>query len=134
MSQVSPEKTNDDGKRCPDCDLIKSLDEFPRNSKRSDGRGMYCRLCTAIRQRASRERKAAAEGRGLRPRRDVPDGHRWRPDCEAIRPLTGFPRNKSGTGGYGGYCKPCHNAKGKATYQRLYGGTREYPLRRRYGI
>src|SRR4051812_40352191 len=134
MSQVSPEKTIGDGKRCPDCDLTKSLDKFPRNSKRGDGRGMYCRLCIAIRQRASRERKAAAEGRVLRQRRDVPDGHRWCPDCETVKPLNEFPRNKSGTRGYGGYCKPCHNAKGKATYQRLYDGAREYHLRRRYGI
>jgi Recombination endonuclease VII len=32
------------------------------------------------------------------------------------------------------YCKPCHTAKGKETYTRLYGSTREYHLRRRYGI
>jgi hypothetical protein len=48
--------------------------------------------------------------------------------------LDEFPRNRSGNGGYGGYCKPCHNAKGKETYTRLYGSTREYHLRRRYGI
>jgi hypothetical protein len=32
------------------------------------------------------------------------------------------------------YCRPCHNAKGRESKQRLYGGTREYHLRRRYGI
>jgi hypothetical protein len=81
-----------------------------------------------------RERKAAAEGRAIRARRQVPAGHRWCPDCQSIKPLEEFPRNRSGSGGYGGYCKPCHNAKGKATYVRLYGSTREYHLRRRYGI
>src|SRR5262249_9765158 len=45
-----------------------------------------------------------------------------------------FPRNRSGRNGRGAYCKPCHNAKGKETYTRLYGSTREYHLRRRYGI
>jgi hypothetical protein len=45
-----------------------------------------------------------------------------------------FPRNRANADGLGGYCKPCHNAKGKETYTRLYGGTREYHLRRRYGI
>ena len=128
MSQVSPEKT------CPDCKVVKPLTGFPRNARRPDGRGMYCSSCMSIRNRASRARKAAAEGRTLRVRREVPDGQRWCPDCKTIKPLTDFPRNKSGTRGYGGYCKPCHNAKGKATYQRLYGSTREYHLRRRYGI
>jgi hypothetical protein len=32
------------------------------------------------------------------------------------------------------YCKPCHTARGKESKTRLYGGTREYHLRRRYGI
>jgi hypothetical protein len=32
------------------------------------------------------------------------------------------------------YCKPCHNARGKETKQRLYGGSRHYHLKRRYGI
>jgi hypothetical protein len=36
------------------------------------------------------------------------------------------------TGRQGG--KPCHNARGRQTRERLYGGGREYHLRRRYGI
>ncbi len=51
-----------------------------------------------------------------------------------MKSLQDFPRNRSASGGRGGYCKPCHNAKGKATYTRLYGGTRHYHLQRRYGI
>jgi hypothetical protein len=49
-------------------------------------------------------------------------------------PLEAFGRNRSSRDGYTSYCKPCHNAKGKQTYIRLYGSTREYHLRRRYGI
>ena len=45
-----------------------------------------------------------------------------------------FPRNKAAKNGRGTYCKPCHNAKGKAAYTRLYGSTRDYHLKRRYGI
>ena len=44
------------------------------------------------------------------------------------------PQNRSSADGLATYCKPCHNAKGKAAYTRLYGSTREYHLRRRYGI
>ena len=50
------------------------------------------------------------------------------------KPLEEFPRNKSGRNGLGAYCEPCHNAKGKETYTRLYGSTRDYHLRRRYGL
>src|SRR3954454_11836806 len=128
MSQVTPQNI------CKDCGELKSLEDFPRNAALRDGRAIYCRPCTAVRQRASRERMAAAESRTLRINRDVPDGHRWCPDCQTIKPLDEFPRNRSGRQGRGGYCKPCHNAKGKATYIRLYGSTREYHLRRRYGI
>ena len=32
-------------KRCPDCDEIKTLDQFPRHRSRRDGRGEYCKPC-----------------------------------------------------------------------------------------
>jgi hypothetical protein len=48
--------------------------------------------------------------------------------------LDEFPRNKNSKDGRHSYCKPCHNARAKETYERLYGGTRHYHLRRRYGI
>ena len=121
-------------KRCSDCGLTKPLTDFIVSRRRSDGHGIYCRQCFAIRDRKSRERRAAKEGRVVRDRVQAPDGFKYCPDCQNVKPLTDFPRNKSSRSGYGGYCKPCHNAKGKATYTRLYGSTREYHLRRRYGI
>jgi hypothetical protein len=48
--------------------------------------------------------------------------------------LADFPRSRNDTGGRGRYCKPCHNARGTETKKRLYGGSREYHLRRRYGV
>jgi recombination endonuclease VII len=56
------------------------------------------------------------------------------PDCGSTKPLDEFPRNKNSRDGRHTYCKLCHNARGKETYERLYGGTRHYHLRRRYGI
>ena len=135
VNEVSNSSKNPPGtKSCRDCGETKSLSEFPRNAGLPDGHGIYCKLCFAIRYRAYREKKAAGEGRTLQPRREVAEGFRYCPDCQTIKPLEDFPRNRSGREGRGGYCKPCHNAKGKATYQRLYGGTREYHLRRRYGL
>ncbi|WP_189050355.1 endonuclease VII domain-containing protein [Micromonospora sonchi] len=65
---------------------------------------------------------------------DDRDGVRRCRDCGETKALEGFPRNRSGRGGYGRYCKPCHNVKGKESKLRLHGGFREYHLRRRYGI
>jgi hypothetical protein len=56
------------------------------------------------------------------------------PDCGATKPLDEFPRNKNYRDGRHPYCKPCHNARGKESKQRLYGGSRHYHLKRRYGI
>ena len=128
MDQLTPVK------KCPDCEQVKPLTEFPPDKRRRDRRSTYCRACFAVRYRAHRERKAAAEERTIRKRRVVPEGQRWCPDCQTFKPIEDFPRNKSGKQGRGSYCKPCHNAKTKETYTRLYGGSREYHLRRRYGL
>jgi len=55
-------------------------------------------------------------------------------DCGLEKPLNDFPRNKRIKDGRHSYCKPCHNARGKETKDRLFGGSRHYHLRRRYGI
>ena len=56
------------------------------------------------------------------------------PDCGLWKPPDDFPRNKRTTSGRAVYCKPCHNARGRESKERLYGGTRHYHLKRRYGI
>ena len=56
------------------------------------------------------------------------------PDCRELKALDSFPRNKNSKDGRHAYCKPCHNARGHETRQRLYGGGRHYHLKRRYGI
>ena len=43
-------------------------------------------------------------------------------------------RTRASASGFHTYCLPCHNARGNETKQRLYGGSREYHLRRRYGV
>ncbi|MFA5884439.1 MAG: endonuclease VII domain-containing protein [Acidimicrobiia bacterium] len=56
------------------------------------------------------------------------------PDCGEVKPLEDFPRNKNCKDGRHPYCKPCHNARGHESRQRLHGGSRHYHLKRRYGI
>jgi hypothetical protein len=59
---------------------------------------------------------------------------KWCPDCDEIKQLDEFTRSVASRTGYFSYCKPCHNKRGRESKQRLYGGTREYHLRHRYGI
>jgi hypothetical protein len=59
---------------------------------------------------------------------------KWCPDCDTVKSLSEFAKTTAKAGGYHSYCLLCHNARGKETKQRLYGGSREYHLRRRYGI
>ena len=56
------------------------------------------------------------------------------PTCGQVKPPEEFPRNRRTRDGLGAYCKPCHNARGRETRQRLYGGSRHYHLIKRYGI
>jgi hypothetical protein len=63
----------------------------------------------------------------------VADGSKWCPDCGQVKPLSEFVRNASQPSGLASYCKPCHNARGKAAKDKV-GGSRTYHLKRRYGI
>ncbi|MEV7628166.1 endonuclease VII domain-containing protein [Actinoplanes sp. NPDC089786] len=127
-------KTGDGVRMCRDCGGIKPLTDFHASPKRKGGRGSYCKDCFNERSKRSYAKRVQEKfGRQVREGRTVPDGHRYCPDCEAAKPLTDFPQSKAGRGGYGGYCKPCHNFRGKASVERR-GGSREYHLRRRYGI
>jgi hypothetical protein len=59
---------------------------------------------------------------------------KWCPGCQQELARDRFGKNRSSADTLTTYCKPCHNAKSKDTYTRPYGSTREYHLRRRYGI
>jgi len=121
-------------KKCRDCGELKPLTEFPPSKRNRDGRVSYCRPCMRKRHQASYRRRMAEQGRTVRELRDVPNGYRWCPDCETVKELSEFPTNPSGRQGYGRYCKPCHNIRGRENRTKNWGSTREYHLQHRYGI
>jgi hypothetical protein len=55
-------------------------------------------------------------------------------DCKIEKPLDAFSPRKKSPDGRASHCKDCHNARSREVRDRLYGGGREYHLRRRYGI
>jgi hypothetical protein len=112
----------------------KPLTEFTLNKRSADGRGTYCRVCFNIRSREHRERLAAREGREVTRKREVPAGMKYCPRCQQELPIDAFGSNRSSRDGRAAYCRPCHNAVGLENKRRLYGSTRDYHLRRRYGL
>ncbi len=122
------------GKVCRDCTEFLGLDALSRARSRADGRGTYCSSCYAVRNRAHRVKKAAVQGRTVTARRAVPEGTAYCPRCQTVKPLVDFGRNAGSAKGRTTYCKPCHNAVGWAEKVRLYGGSRSYHLKRRYGV
>ena len=121
-------------KECRDCGVIQPLDAFPPAAGRSDGRASYCRPCASQRTQASYARRQAELGKTVKKREQFPPGKKRCPDCGRIKSLDDFPKNRGARDGRGGYCKPCHNHRSNETRDRLYGSSRSYHLKARYGI
>jgi hypothetical protein len=121
-------------KTCPDCGQAKDLEDFPPARKRSDGRSTYCKECMKLRSTASYRKRMAEQGKTVRDRRIAPSGKRWCPDCESFKPTDDFPLNRASKTGFATYCKPCHNLRTRKNVTKNHGSTREFHLRRRYGI
>lgn len=120
-------------KFCPDCGEYRPVEDFTRDGRRRDGLAFYCREHARRRLRASKERRRGAPKHRFALDRVVPDGHKWCPDCDTVMPLGEFPRTRASRTGTATYCKPCHNARGRASKDKV-GGSRTYHLKRRYGI
>ncbi|MFL6240498.1 MAG: endonuclease VII domain-containing protein [Actinomycetes bacterium] len=76
----------------------------------------------------------SAEATEAAPASGGPTGVKYCHGSDQTKPLAAFGSNRSAGDGKAFYCKDCHNARGKESKQRLYGGTRHYHLMRRYGI
>lgn len=121
-------------KRCPDCQQQLPLDAFTSDKRRKDGLSFYCRNCARIRLRISHDKRRGGPPRHRYPRDiDVPAGCKWCPDCDQVLPNEEFSRNRNTKTGLNTYCKPCHNARSRASLGTV-GGSRTYHLKRRYGI
>lgn len=121
-------------KTCADCERSLPLAAFSPRKQSPDGRARYCRECFRVRSKASYRKRQAERGRVVREPEVLPEGYKRCPDCGEVKQLEDFPRNRRTVSGFAIYCKPCHNARGEETRQRLYGGGRQYHLRARYGI
>ncbi len=85
-----------------------------------DGLQAYCREYAA----AYHQERQLAKGRNVRPRVDVPPGHKYCRTCGEIKPHSEWTRNRSASDGLATLCKACKAVKGRAGHlKRHYGLT-----------
>ena len=120
-------------KRCADCGELRPASEFTSDRRRPDGLSFYCRTHARRRLLASKDARQGPPKSRHRRETEVPEGHKWCPDCRQVKPIESFVRNAGQPTGRAPYCRPCHNARGKASKDKV-GGSRAYHLKRRYGI
>ena len=114
---------NEPRKRCPDCGIEKSVNDFGKNAKLPDGLQFYCRACCARRGAEVYRRKRERLGKKVRPKVDVPPGHKRCPACERVLPHSEWHRNRATRSGFADRCKDCRAAR-----------SREQHLQKHFGI
>ncbi|MEV0167302.1 endonuclease domain-containing protein [Nonomuraea fuscirosea] len=121
-------------KRCPDCEEEKDVSEFGLNKRMADGLARYCRTCFRQRSIQSYRKRKEEQGKAVREAVAVPDGHKYCPRCEEVKPVADFGGNRSTRSGLAAYCKPCHTIVTRENKIKKYGSERNYLLQYRYGI
>ncbi|MFF4469085.1 endonuclease VII domain-containing protein [Streptomyces sp. NPDC001599] len=107
------------GRRCSRCKDHKPRAAFARNKAMRDGLQAYCRECAA----AYHQERQVAKGRNVRPRVEVPEGHKLCRTCGEIKLHSEWTRNRTASDGLATLCKSCKAAQGRAGH-----------LKRQYGI
>jgi hypothetical protein len=121
-------------KWCPDCKEVKEIAAFGRNKRLSDGLARYCKRCFKVRFTQSYRKRRGEQGKTVREAVEVPAGHKYCPRCKEVKAVADFGRNRAEKSGLAAYCKPCHNTVMRDERIRKHGSTRNYHLKRRYGI
>ncbi len=121
-------------KVCRDCGTAKPLEDFSPSKKNRDGRVSYCRPCLRVRNRAYRDARAGSEPTRKHPARLSSPDVKWCPQCRQEVPRTGFGSNRSSRDGLTAYCRPCHNRRMRELRLERHGSTRDFHLKRRYGL
>ena len=121
-------------KTCRDCGENKPLEEFSPAKKAADGRTSYCRACLRVRHRRYRDARSGGVLKRVQAVRASSPDVKWCPGYKQEQPKASFGSNRAAHDGLTAYCKPCHTKKGRQSKERNHGSTRDYHLKRRYGI
>jgi hypothetical protein len=107
-------------KRCVRCGEVKPHAAFARRRSNIDGLQRHCRECAAEYHRARQE----SLGKKVRPKVEVPVGHKLCLKCGEVKPWSEWHRNATASDGWSTRCKACRAAEGRAGHlKRQYGLT-----------
>src|SRR4051812_34535885 len=108
-------------KYCRDCGGYQPIAAFSKNARSKDGLAFYCREHLAARALRSRDARRSNPRAQRRPPEGVVvgDGHKWCSDCDRVLPLLDFVRTRATKSGFGTYCKPCHNRRGRRALEKV---------------
>ncbi|MFG2673810.1 endonuclease VII domain-containing protein [Streptomyces sp. NPDC048445] len=109
--------------RCPGCQRELPLPSFASDRNRRDGLQSRCRECVAAYSAAHYRRRREAQGKPVRERRNVPQGHKECRKCGEVKPHSDWHRNSTAPDGVATCCKACKSVQG-----------REGHLKRQYGM
>lgn len=116
-------------KTCPDCKIDRPIADFGNNAQRPDGLQFYCRQCCRRRGAETYRRKRERQGKPVRDRPLVPDGHKYCPDCKTVKPRAEWHRATRSHDGLGPYCKSCSAERNRRGYLRRTFGLDDASLR-----
>ncbi|MEV0442738.1 endonuclease VII domain-containing protein [Streptomyces spectabilis] len=106
-------------KKCSTCQQVLPASAFAANRARPDGLQANCRECAA----EYYKRRQAAQGKKVREKVEVPEGHKLCRTCNEIKPHSEWHRNATASDGLSTRCKACRAVQG-----------REGHLKRQYGL
>lgn len=101
-------------KRCPKCEEVKPVHEFPKNRCERDGLGCYCKRCQNRITARNRERHRKNFSLGL----VKPVAEKKCCSCKTVKPAAMFGKVACSAGGLNPQCKECRS---KALRKRKYG-------------
>ncbi|WP_107480847.1 endonuclease VII domain-containing protein [Streptomyces sp. IMTB 2501] len=107
-------------KRCVRCGESKPHAAFTKRRSNLDGLQRHCRECAPGYHRTRQE----SLGKKVRPKVEVPDGHKHRLKCGEAKPWSEWHRNATASDGLSTRCKACRAVEGRANHlKRDYGLT-----------
>lgn len=98
-------------KSCSVCKVFKSLDEFAKDNRATDGRASNCKECQSIKRKAwadKQETKPKASEAKASAIREA--GEKTCSKCRETKPLSEYHKDKRNADGLYGHCKSCHYA------------------------
>jgi hypothetical protein len=121
-------------KKCVRCGILKSFDEFGKDSERKDGKKIYCKVCSAekrLEYKYGTERKpnVILAEKIVKEVKEHKQGSKQCSKCKKEKQYSDYPRNAASKDKYAARCKTCsledvNNRKAKdINYAKFY-----YPI------